>query len=856
MAFSRVRGARLRALVLVAILVVSAGIFVPPSSPRTVAERASSGLSSRAPIAAGPSEVEQASHSLGLGEGPASGVPWTCSSGGPSASCRPATAATGGNATWSRLQVPFTTTLHPMGYGASGSGSLIFDRADGYLLFLRSGNGVSGDTWTYANGTWTQLKLSAYPPVTDGYALTYDFADHFVLLFGGAPGASCGGGCPPSGQTWAFARGIWFPLHPLRSPPPQIGAAMSWDGADGYVVLLDSYSVSNPVCYAWLFVDGSWTPDCSSGVPFPRKGAVMAYDPSDGYVVLFGGYGCSRSLCASVGPLNETWTYAGGNWTFRSSPSNLPLPSGSAFVTDAADGYPVYYPGGSHTQSWKFVGGNWSSIPQRIGHFPGYIMGYDATLGGIRLLAGSCGSPGARGNNYCQYQWVYSHGNWTNVSAGLAPNPLLLYGVMAYDWGDRAVLVLTHGIIYSRGSVPLEVWEFRSGTWTELPPGTVPPGPYVGEMVYDSADASMLLFGAGYGNETWSFANATWTNRTGGPAPPVRTGEALTYDDHDGYVLLFSGSCAYSLCADEWTYHAGAWTNRTASLTVAPLARRGAAITNDSRDGYVVLFGGNGAFTFTDTWTYSGGNWTRLSPSKSPPSFSSYYYPTLVYDVARSVALLTDSSGGIWSFAHGGWNYTKPPISRFSVGYFWAYDGADDLALALSGSLWEPELWGFGIARPHPVTVHAVGLPAGTSFNVTIDPWGGAPIGAVAATAPSAALTLPSGQYTLRVTTGARYLPEPTSVSFSLLANGTNVTIAFHSEYAVKFVETGLPKGTLWTVELGGLNRSTSGTTLVFYEPSTSYGFAIGPVPGYLATPSAATVSVKGANVTVAITFS
>jgi hypothetical protein len=84
--------------------------------------------------------------------------------------------------------------------------------------------------------------------------------------------------------------------------------------------------------------------------------------------------------------------------------------------------------------------------------------------------------------------------------------------------------------------------------------------------------------------------------------------------------------------------------------------------------------------------------------------------------------------------------------------------------------------------------------------------------------------------------------------------NGSGLKTAW--EKAVNFVETGLPVGTPWSVNLSGTVHSSTTSTIEFSEIPGVYPFAVIPVAGYVATPSSGDVTVtscKGA--TVDITF-
>ena len=74
--------------------------------------------------------------------------------------------------------------------------------------------------------------------------------------------------------------------------------------------------------------------------------------------------------------------------------------------------------------------------------------------------------------------------------------------------------------------------------------------------------------------------------------------------------------------------------------------------------------------------------------------------------------------------------------------------------------------------------------------------------------------------------------------------------------YTVTFVESGLTGSYTWRVVLGGTSHSSTTSTITFSEPNgTSYAFTVAAVTSYSASPSSGTITVSGANVAQAITF-
>jgi YVTN family beta-propeller protein len=111
---------------------------------------------------------------------------------------------------------------------------------------------------------------------------------------------------------------------------------------------------------------------------------------------------------------------------------------------------------------------------------------------------------------------------------------------------------------------------------------------------------------------------------------------------------------------------------------------------------------------------------------------------------------------------------------------------------------------------------------------------------------------LANGSYSYTVATpDAAYLP-PAAGSF--LVQGTSpgsVSITFTAVvYAVSFLETGLPSGKNWSVNLSGVIQNSTGSRISFSEPSGTFPFSIGTLYGYLSAPSSGSIVVNGASPT------
>ncbi|HTP55017.1 MAG TPA: YncE family protein [Thermoplasmata archaeon] len=143
------------------------------------------------------------------------------------------------------------------------------------------------------------------------------------------------------------------------------------------------------------------------------------------------------------------------------------------------------------------------------------------------------------------------------------------------------------------------------------------------------------------------------------------------------------------------------------------------------------------------------------------------------------------------------------------------------------------------------------GLPQGTSWSVDL---GGT---ILHATTAEIEFSEPSGTYGFRVAAVAGYhVPQRTAWGTVEVDLGSVVVPAMSftpSVYTVTFTETGLPRGSEWSVSLLGTTSSDQ-PSLFVSAPNGSYAYSIGAVSGHLSPPGG-TVVVAGENQTVPVSF-
>ncbi|MCI4351494.1 MAG: kelch repeat-containing protein [Thermoplasmata archaeon] len=274
------------------------------------------------------------------------------------------------------------------------SPAMTYDEGDHYvLLFGGVGAGLYGDTWKFAHGIWTQLHPSIAPSPRYGPTMAYDPADGYVVLFGGAvPSGSFG---IPLNDTWTFAAGSWTHLVTPTQPTGRGWAGLAFDYADGYLLLFGGFNASSLTAYSdtWTFSGGSWTQTAASGPSARSSAGQMVYDSADGYVVLFSG---NLNGGAGTSQYPDTWTYLAGTWTNLTG-SLSTSPPGRAYgglVDDTYDGYLVLFGGINQNtvippDTWSFTNGVWTLLSPAV-HPPiqaQFGMVFDAADNAVVLLS-------------------------------------------------------------------------------------------------------------------------------------------------------------------------------------------------------------------------------------------------------------------------------------------------------------------------------------------------------------------------------------------------------------------------------------------------------------------------------------
>jgi len=394
---------------------------------------------------------------------------------------------------------------------------------------------------------------------------------------------------------------------------------MAFDTVQGRPVLFGG-TASQPLNGVWQYdtTADRWlqlepAQSCPSGVAVGRSEYALEYEPLNQLFWIFGGTGFGCADSARIAGKGTTTT---------------------AIRDDTLPGTTVdFYKG------WTVTVGDTSTI----------VSAYNPAIKTLSLATALAGahwwnpyvlSPPRGGGTFSYSAVTKSWGTGTGSEPANRLSP-----AMAYSTRDAAIVMFG-------GQGLNDTWalDVRAKQWRQVTPGQAvgsPPGlaELSNSMVYDSENDVFVLFGGCLctGNvgqssgDTWAYRLSTnsWTRMTPPVSPPARQGHNLVYDSANKRVVLFGGFDAASgtYYNDLWIYSfaTNAWT--MVFPPAAPPARRVGAMVYDPVQQRTVLYGGKGPESLTDVWSLqlkppaTGGSTpalTSLSPnSGSTPALTS-----------------------------------------------------------------------------------------------------------------------------------------------------------------------------------------------------------------------------------------
>jgi len=389
----------------------------------------------------------------------------------------------------------------------------------------------------------------------------------------------------------------------------------------------------------------------------------------------------------------------------------------------------------------------------------------------------------------------------------------------AYDGGNGYVYVAD----YNASNVTI-----LSGTSvvTTVPVGTEPDA-----AAYDPENG--LVYVANYWDDYVSVLNNTSVQ---GSVPTDSEPSDVVYDSGNGFVYVVNYD------DDDVTV-----INGTVRLTTVNAGSGPDFATYDSTNGDVYVT------------NFDDGTVTVLNGTSDAATITVGSGPdSAVFDSATGFIFVTDSAAGNVSVLDGSSSVVDTTVvANITVGMdpeYAAYDGSDgDIYVANNASANVSVLGLPGVAQ-YAVNFTESGLPAGTTWSLTLN---GTPL---SSTSASIVTTEPNGSYAFTINTKASYTSSPSSGTITVDGAGKNQAIVFTpipATYAVSFVQSGLPSGTTWSVTFNG-STSSSGTDSITFTgiPNGTFSYTVGALTGFNATPSQGTIKVAGHPVSTSIVFS
>ncbi|MFX0063632.1 MAG: Kelch repeat-containing protein [Candidatus Hermodarchaeota archaeon] len=226
-------------------------------------------------------------------------------------------------------------------------------------------------------------------------------------------------------------------------------------------------------------------------------------------------------------------------------------------------------------------------------------------------------------------------------------------------------------------------------------------------LTYDSADQKVILFGGfagpwtarSYFDDTWAYdyTNNSWINLAPTSKPSPRYNPAMTYDSLNQKLVLFGGYGFNGYLSDTWLYDYS--TNQWTQVfpTTSPGIRHSHAMVYDSANQKIVLFGGHNQHTIlNDTWVYdfSSNNWTEIFPETSP---SVRYGHTMVYNPSNQKVILfgghsdvsyREINNDLWMYDYNSNSWTEFSTATKPAVRYWhamVYDENDEKMVLFGG---------------------------------------------------------------------------------------------------------------------------------------------------------------------------
>jgi YVTN family beta-propeller protein len=298
------------------------------------------------------------------------------------------------------------------------------------------------ETWTFSRGQWAAVLNGTGPSPRGAESFAYVASSRSVVLFGGnACGKTTGTWlCPNFNDTWTYANGGWTEQSGAVSPSIRNMAAFAYDPQLNASPLFAGHYSEAYYNDAWTYANGSWTPLVTPVAPSPRQGMGLVYDAADQTMVLFGGY---LNIGGPIGGVeifyNDTWTFGvarppPGVSVVSLELSEEPVPVGSptVIVADVRSATPVSY--------------DFSGLPPGCGSLDTSVLVCSPTAAGsYTVVVTATDSFGARAQGSASLVVGFAPGQHSPTALpGVSPLTLVVSGVAGATIGAVAVAAVAY----------------------------------------------------------------------------------------------------------------------------------------------------------------------------------------------------------------------------------------------------------------------------------------------------------------------------------------------------------------------------------------------------------------------------